>query len=201
MSEREILVPDLGGFKDVLIIDVLVKPGDRVGPDTPILTLETEKATMDVPAGAAGVIGRLLVKNGGQVSEGTAIATLEVDPESGAAPAAETKTKPSAAQSAPAKSAPTPPATEAVPAAKRASAPAAGSAINESGFALAHASPGVRRFARELGVDLSRVNGAGTQGAYRRGRRQVFHQGRSDRRGPGGRRSGRRPAPRAGAGL
>ncbi len=165
MSEREIRVPDLGGFKDVLIIDVLVKPGDRVGADTPILTLETEKATMDVPAGAAGVIGQLLVKNGGQVSEGTAIATLEVDPESGRAPASEpTKPAPSAAQSAPAKPAPASGSSEAAPAAKPPSVPAATGAINESGFALAHASPGVRRFARELGVDLSRVKGSGRKG-------------------------------------
>ncbi len=88
MSEREILVPDLGGFKDVLIIDVLVKPGDRVGADTPLLTLETEKATMDVPAGAAGVITRLLVKNGGVVSEGTAIAVLKAEAEEAPASAA-----------------------------------------------------------------------------------------------------------------
>ena len=88
MSEREILVPDLGGFKDVLIIDVLVKPGDRVGADTPLLTLETDKATMDVPAGAAGVITRLLVKNGGVVSEGTAIAVLKAEAEDAQAAAA-----------------------------------------------------------------------------------------------------------------
>jgi pyruvate dehydrogenase E2 component (dihydrolipoamide acetyltransferase) len=100
LSEREILVPDLGGFKDVLIIDVLVKPGDRVGADTPLLTLETEKATMDVPAGAAGVITRLLVKNGGSVSEGTAIAVLKTDSEDAPAPAA------ADAQSAPVATAP-----------------------------------------------------------------------------------------------
>jgi pyruvate dehydrogenase E2 component (dihydrolipoamide acetyltransferase) len=62
LSEREILVPDLGGFKDVVIIDVLAKAGDSVGPDTPLITLETEKATMDVPASASGVIVRMLAE-------------------------------------------------------------------------------------------------------------------------------------------
>ena len=159
MSEREILVPDLGGFKDVLIIDVLVKAGETVGPDTPLMTLETEKATMDVPAGAAGVIVRMLVKNGGTVSEGTPIAVLKVDEAKAAAPAAAAKAPaaPPARESAPAKPPASPP-----PAA--APAAIATGAVNESGFASAHASPGVRRFARELGVDLSRVRGSGRKG-------------------------------------
>jgi pyruvate dehydrogenase E2 component (dihydrolipoamide acetyltransferase) len=156
-------VPDLGGFKDVLIIDVLVKPGDWVGPDSALLTLETEKATMDVPAGAAGVITRLLVKTGGTVSEGTAIAVLNVDSEAApAAPAA--PATPAPAASAPAAPAPAKSAPVAAPAALPAVVPTAMSAINESGFALAHASPGVRRFARELGVDLARVRGTGRKG-------------------------------------
>jgi len=159
LSEREILVPDLGGFKDVLIIDVLVKAGETVGPDTPLMTLETEKATMDVPAGAAGVIVRMLVKNGGTVSEGTPIAVLKVDEAKAAAPAAAAKAPaaPPARESAPAKPPASPP-----PAA--APAAIATGAVNESGFASAHASPGVRRFARELGVDLSRVRGSGRKG-------------------------------------
>ncbi len=173
MATREILVPDLGGFKDVAVIDVLVKPGDRVEADTALLTLETEKATMDVPAGAAGVIERLLVQKGGVVSEGTAIALLRAE---GAGPAP-------AAAAAP--SVPAPPTAEskgtavptAAPAAVPASPPAAArpstasplaappaGVVNEAGFALAHASPGVRRFARELGVDLARVRGTGLKG-------------------------------------
>ena len=164
MSEREILVPDLGGFKDVLIIDVLVKPGEAVGADTPLLTLETEKATMDVPAGAAGVIVRMLVKNGGVVSEGTPIAVLKPD-EVGAPASAPAPVKAAPAQSASKPQADqtpvsTPPAAMPAP-----PAPASAAiAINESGFAQAHASPGVRRFARELGVDLSRVRGSGRKG-------------------------------------
>jgi pyruvate dehydrogenase E2 component (dihydrolipoamide acetyltransferase) len=161
LSEREILVPDLGGFKDVLIIDVLVKPGDRVGADTPLLTLETEKATMDVPAGAAGVIARLLVKNGGLVSEGTPIAVLNAEAEDApAAAAAPSKAAPAATGPAAPAPAPAKPAVISAPAAM----PSVVSAVNESGFAQAHASPGVRRFARELGVDLSRVRGSGRKG-------------------------------------
>ena len=161
MAEREILVPDLGGFKDVLIIDVLVKPGDHVDADTPLLTLETEKATMDVPAGVAGVIARMLVKNGGVVSEGTAIAVINAEEGAAAAPAPSAPTPapgPAAAKSAPAK-----PAASAAPALPP-SAVGAANPINEAGFALAHASPGVRRFARELGVDLARVRGTGLKG-------------------------------------
>jgi len=169
LSEREILVRDLGGFKDVLIIDVLAKPGDQVGPDTPLLTLETEKATMDVPAGAAGVIVRLLVQNGGQVSEGTPIAVLKVEGD-GAAPAGAARAEPAKSGEAakpakPAKPAEIPAApAPAKPATLVAPAVTPPSALNESGFALAHASPGVRRFARELGVDLSRVRGTGRKG-------------------------------------
>jgi pyruvate dehydrogenase E2 component (dihydrolipoamide acetyltransferase) len=163
LSEREILVPDLGGFKDVLIIDVLVKPGDLVGPDTPLLTLETDKATMDVPAGAAGVITRVLVKNGGVVSEGTAIAVLKVEGEGAPAPVP-AATKPAPTAPAPAKPEAAKSAVAPAPAAPPAAAPGTMSAINESGFALAHASPGVRRFARELGADLARVRGTGRKG-------------------------------------
>ena len=146
MASREILVPDLGGFKDVVIIDVLVKPGDHVEADTPLLTLETEKATMDVPSPAAGVIEKLLVQKGGLVSTGTAVAllTIATDATSAAQPAAQPATV-------------APPAPVVPP-------PAPASLINETGFATAHASPGVRRFARELGVDLSRVRGTGLKG-------------------------------------
>ena len=152
MASREILVPDLGGFKDVAIIDVLVKPGDRVEADTPLLTLETEKATMDVPSPAAGVIEKLLVQKGGLVSTGTAVALLTVDAGAAAAPPAASAAKPVVQPAA---------ATPIVPVVPP---PAPVSSINEAGFAAAHASPGVRRFARELGVELSRVRGTGLKG-------------------------------------
>ncbi len=78
MASKEILVPDLGDFKDVAVIDVLVKPGDSVQVDTPLLTLETEKATMDVPSPDAGVIEKLHLAKGAKVSSGTLIATLQL---------------------------------------------------------------------------------------------------------------------------
>lgn len=178
MATREILVPDLGGFKDVAVIDVLVKAGDRVEAETALLTLETEKATMDVPAGAAGVIEKMLVQKGGVVSEGTAVALLRAEAGFAAGPAkAATAAAPAVAAKPPATAtaAPVPP--PAPPArATPASTPAPGiasagasagvpaGAVNEAGFALAHASPSVRKFARELGVDLARVRGTGLKG-------------------------------------
>ena len=79
MSEQEIRVPDLGDFKDVEVIDVLVKPGDRIALETPLVTLETEKATMDVPSSAAGVVRSVSIRKGDRVSKGSLI--LSVDSE------------------------------------------------------------------------------------------------------------------------
>ncbi|HEU4485393.1 MAG TPA: dihydrolipoyllysine-residue acetyltransferase [Povalibacter sp.] len=159
-AASSITVPDLGDFHDVEVIDVLVKVGDRIEVDTPLLTLETEKATMDVPSTGAGTVKAIAVKKGDRVSKGSKI--LEVE-SLGAAPAA---AAPAATPpvSAPAKAPPAPaaaPATAPAQSAPRAAAPAV---INEAGFAKAHASPSVRRFARELGVDLSKVTGSGLKG-------------------------------------
>ncbi|HEY0941712.1 MAG TPA: dihydrolipoyllysine-residue acetyltransferase [Steroidobacter sp.] len=167
----EVRVPDLGDFKDVEVIDVLVKPGDRVEVDTPLLTLETEKATMDVPSTAAGVVKSLALKKGDRVSKGSLIAQLE-----GGAPEApvskpsakaepEKKASPERVEAPPAKAAATPPPakkTEApAPAPSAAKAPTGLPPIDEAGFARAYASPSVRKFARELGVDLTRIKGTG----------------------------------------
>ncbi|WP_129642720.1 dihydrolipoyllysine-residue acetyltransferase [Peristeroidobacter agariperforans] len=162
----EVRVPDLGDFKDVEVIDVLVKPGDRIDVDTPLLTLETEKATMDVPSTAAGVVKSLALKKGDRVSKGTLIGVLEggaapaakAAPEAPKAPPAE-PAKAAAPAAAPAKKEPTP--------APEAPAPAATKGlpqIDEAGFARAYASPSVRKFARELGADLSRMKGTGPKG-------------------------------------
>jgi pyruvate dehydrogenase E2 component (dihydrolipoamide acetyltransferase) len=163
LAVTEIRVPDLGNFKDVEIIDVLVKAGDAVALDAPLLTLETEKATMDVPSTAAGVIEQLHVHRGVRVSTGDLIATLQVG--------APTAVTPAAAPPAPA---PTAPATPAPPAAAPAAAvpstppPAAmattTAAAVAAGAAAAHASPSVRHLARELGVDLARVVPSGPKG-------------------------------------
>jgi pyruvate dehydrogenase E2 component (dihydrolipoamide acetyltransferase) len=185
LASKDIFVPDLGDFKDVAVIEVLVKPGDNIQVDAPLLTLETEKATMDVPSTDAGVIEKLHVSKGSKVSSGTRIATLQLaaGAEAGAgtaaaatAPAAATaavsEVPPAAAASAASESAPAAapklPAAAAAPAVAAApAAPAAAGAlppISEDGFARAHAGPSVRRFARELGVDLGRVKGSGQKG-------------------------------------
>src|SRR5687767_13862747 len=99
----DITVPDLGDFHDVEVIDVLVKPGDKIDVDTPLLTIETEKATMDVPATNAGTVKSVAVKKGDRVSKGSVI--LEVEG-GDSKPAATAQAKPASAAPAPA---PTPP--------------------------------------------------------------------------------------------
>ena len=154
----------MGNFKDVGVIDVLVKPGDAIEVDGPLVTLETEKATMDVPSTVAGIIEKVIATKGGTVSPGDVVVTVQVADAAGAAPAAApapgATPAPPAAAAAPAVPA-APKAAATPPAAAPAPAGASLAAINESGFSSAHASPSVRRFARELGVDLARVNGTG----------------------------------------
>ena len=155
MSIVEIKVPDIGGHDNVDVIAVEVKAGDTIALDQTLITLETDKATMDVPADAAGVVQEVKIKVGDKVSEGSVILTVET----GAA----------AAQAAPA-AAPTPPAAAPAPAAPAAPAPAAkpapaaSSAVNEAAFSKAHAGPSTRKLARELGVDLGSVKGSGQKG-------------------------------------
>lgn len=156
-TDQTITVPDIGDFKDVEIIDVLIKVGDKVDVDSPLITIETEKATMDVPSTAAGVIKSIAVKKGGRVSKGAAVAVLTVTGAATVAASGTTSKPAPVAALAPAHVAP-------APVAVAVSSPAALPAINEAGFAKAHASPSVRRFARELGVDLSRVKGNGVKG-------------------------------------
>ena len=160
-SLRDVLVPDIGDFKNIPVIEVLVKPGDSVKAEDALISLESDKATMEVPAPFAGVVKEMKLKLGDKVSQGTLILSLEIA-EAAAAPAAEA---PKAATPAPA-AAPAPAAKAAeakatAPAAAPAPAPAASAPVNEESFSRAHASPSVRRFARELGVDLGRVKGSG----------------------------------------
>jgi len=172
----EVRVPDLGSFKDVAVIDLLVKPGDAVEVDTPLVTLETEKATMDVPSSGAGVVDGIHVVKGAKVNAGDLIVTLRAAEGSAAAAPAAVPPPPS-----PAATAAAPPTAPAVVAAAPAAPPAAAAsmapggaripggrtdlaAIEEPGFSAAHAGPSVRRLARELGVDLGRVKGTAVKG-------------------------------------
>ena len=156
-SMTVVKVPDIGDFKDVPIIEVFVKPGDTVKAEDPLITLESDKATMDVPAPSAGVVRELKVKQGDKVSEGTPILTLET-----AAARAPAGAAPTAAAAAPHEE---PPARDEAAQPRdqppRAEAPAPAAPIDAEGFKGAHASPSVRAFARELGVDLARVKGTG----------------------------------------
>ena len=161
-SAQEVKVPDIGDFKDVPVIEVFVKPGDTVKADDPLVTLESDKATIDVPSPTAGVIKDLKLKVGDKVSEGTVILTLEARetaaakaPQEAAAPAA-TKEEPSTPPTPPKEAPPSRPAPG--------TAGASGAPIDEQAFKAAHASPSVRVFARELGVDLSEVKGSGPKG-------------------------------------
>lgn len=155
-------VPDIGGSENVDVIAVEVKVGDTVALDDTLITLETDKATMDVPATAAGVVKAVYIKVGDKVSQGAKI--IEVEGAASTAPtAAPQATAP--ATEAP-KAAPTPAAAApAAPAASGAPKAAFGATpINEAAFIKAHAGPSVRKLARELGVDLGLVSGSGAKG-------------------------------------
>ena len=159
-SLRDVLVPDIGDFKNIPVIEVLVKPGDAVKAEDSLITLESDKATMEVPAPFAGVVKEMKIKAGDKVSEGVPILSLEI---SDGAPAPAAPPKPAAPAPAVAPTAQAAAAPKPGPAPAPAASipqPAAGS-IDEAGFSKAHASPSVRRFARELGVDLARVKGSG----------------------------------------
>ena len=159
-GKQTLVVPDLGDFSDVEIIEVHVADGDTVAVDDPLVTLETDKAAMDVPSEFAGTIESVLVKVGDKVSEGSSLATIEAADDSapvGARLAGES-TEGAAKASGPAEK----PATEKSPARRAPTqAPARLPPVDEAGFSKAHASPSVRKLARELGVNLVQVKGSG----------------------------------------
>ena len=170
----EIVVPDIGDFDEVAVIELLAQPGDTVAVEQSLITVESDKASMEIPSSHAGVLKELKVKLGDKVSKGTPIAVVQAA--AGTAPAATptAPATPSAAVAAPAAAAtaPTPAATPAAaPAAMPAHQPAAPSA------SLPHASPSVRRFARELGVPLDQVKGSGPKGRITQDDVQGFVKG------------------------
>ncbi|HSG58282.1 MAG TPA: dihydrolipoyllysine-residue acetyltransferase [Woeseiaceae bacterium] len=154
---QTLVVPDLGDFDDVDVIEVHISKGDTIGKEDPIVTLETDKAAMDVPALVGGRIESVLVKVGDKVSEGASLAIIEAVVEAAEDTVAQAP-KPSDAPGAPAEPVPSP--EPAAPSPKQ-SISRDLPTINEAGFARAHASPSVRKLARELGVDLARVKGSG----------------------------------------
>src|SRR5213076_2495792 len=164
-TAREVFVPDIGDFKNVDVIEVLVKRGDAVQPEQSLITVESDKATMEIPSPAAGVVKELRVKTGDKVSQDTPILVLKSkDQALAGAP------KPAAPKAAAPAPAPAPiaaaPASRPVPREPQ-----------EEATAKPHASPSVRKFARELGVDLTRLRGSGPKGRILQSDVQAFVKG------------------------
>ena len=168
MALMEVNVPDIGDFDEVAVIELLVKVGDKVRAEQSLITVESDKASMEIPSSHAGVVTELMVKLGDKVKQGSLIVKLEVGEAASAAPAS---APPAAAkvQAAPLAS---PPVAAAAPVA---AAPAVSAAATPAVLAshqptmaptgdLPHASPSVRKFARELGVPLNEVKGSGPKG-------------------------------------
>ena len=166
---KNILVPDIGDFSGVEVIELIASPGDTVNIEDPLVSLESDKAAMEIPSEFAGVIKEIKISMGDKVSEGDLLMTIEVSEEATAAPAEEKEAEPT-------KAAPVPVA--AAPAAKP--APAApqrqvvSTSIDEASFSKAHASPAVRKFARELGANLGQVSGSGLKGRILKDDVKVF---------------------------
>jgi pyruvate dehydrogenase E2 component (dihydrolipoamide acetyltransferase) len=170
---REVVVPDIGDFADVPVIEVLVSPGDSVAPEDPLVTLESDKATMDVPAPFGGTVAEIAVSVGDTVSEGSPILTLQVrangEPAQASAPQ---PTQAGAVQTAEqAESAAGGDSSAAEPA-----SPQAPPSVGEDG-APPYASPAVRRLAREMGVDLSGLEGSGRRGRITKDDVRAFADG------------------------
>jgi pyruvate dehydrogenase E2 component (dihydrolipoamide acetyltransferase) len=179
MASEQIKVPDIGDFGDVPIIEVHVQAGDSVKAEDPLITLESDKASMDVPAPKAGKVVEVLVAVGDKVSEGSAILVLEAESES---PSPERRPPPPSPAGGEGDKAKTPAAGEgekpAAPAAPSREPPAPPPASGEApSFAKVHASPAIRKFARELGVDLNQVSGSGRKGRITREDVQQFVKG------------------------
>lgn len=158
MSAIEVKVPDIGDFKDVPVIEVFVKPGDEVAADQSVITLESEKATVDVPSPSAGTVKEVKLKVGDKVSQGSVILLLET---TGTREAKSEIPEPKpAAESTP--QAPSPQPVAAAPVTPTPSrAPTSAPLVASTNSGKTHASPSVRAFARELGVDLATVAGSG----------------------------------------
>jgi len=166
----EVHVPDIGDFKDVPIVEVHVKPGDTINADDPLITLETDKASMEVPAPAAGRVRQVHVNVGDRVSEGSVVLTLETTSEGATTPPPSLveQQEPEPRPASP------PPVAPGAPAVARGGPSADGAA---PGIDQVHASPSVRRLARELGVDLRQIRGTGEKGRITKDDVKAFLRG------------------------
>ncbi len=163
----EVKIPDIGDFADVEIIEVLVAPGDKVAAEDPLLTLESDKATMEIPSPADGVIHSINVEVGNRVSEGSVVMMLEAAEKSSqtaAAAEAEKSVSPSPATDSAGETKTSDRSAAEEPNLKSSPPASLPPPVQKSGTEAPHASPGVRRFARELGADLTQVNGSGPKG-------------------------------------
>jgi len=166
---KDIPVPDIGDFDGVEVIEILVAVGDSIAVEDPIASLESDKAAMEIPSPYAGIVKEVKINMGDKVSEGDLLITIEASDASSTdsaapaeeKPAEETKAKPEAAAPAPEKQ---PAAAKPSSAPSSRPSPTASMSIDEAGFSKAHASPSVRKFARELGADLGQMSGSGAKG-------------------------------------
>ena len=156
-AAREVRVPDIGDFKEVAVIEILVKQGDTIFSEDSILILESDKATMDIPAPFGGVVAEVKIKTGDKISEGDLIALVHSAESAPASPPPVKTDSAAAAEKSPQKPPQTPPK-------KPPQTPPAGQKITGELTAKPHASPSVRKFARELGADLQKIKGSGVRG-------------------------------------
>lgn len=177
MAEREVTIPDIGDFDEVDVVEILVAPGDRVEAEDSLITLESDKASMEIPSPCAGVVARLLVRVGDQVGQDAPIVVLTVEETDAEASPSEATTPQPAAQTEPEPVAPEATAKPAAAAPEMAEAETASPASTGPYWdpsresappPEAHAGPSVRRLARELGVDLTLVQGSGQKGRIRK---------------------------------
>ncbi|WP_334106917.1 dihydrolipoyllysine-residue acetyltransferase [Methylobacillus sp.] len=167
MAIKDVLVPDIGNFDSVDVIEVLVQPGDTIAQDDSLITLESDKASMDIPAPFAGTVKEVKIKVGDKVAQGTLILTLDAEENAGttaptpaAAPKEEAKPAPvAAAAPAPEASRPAPPPPQ--PILPQSTPNPIAANVESAPGKLAHASPSIRKFARELGVNLALVTASG----------------------------------------
>ena len=171
MAMMDVTVPDIGDFDEVAVIELLVKVGDSVKAEQSLITVESDKASMEIPCSHAGVVKEIKVKLGDKVKQGSVVVVLDVAGAAAApAPAAAPASAPAAPAAAPAPaSAPAPtPASIPAPVAASLAAPAAAQAAHaptqNPATGLPHASPSIRKLARQLGVPLAEVKGTGTKG-------------------------------------